>query len=113
MGAVLEVPTAAHINQRQVEGEATNIREIFTEEMVFTAGFTRYMRVCQAAIIGSRPDFYDCSVQLLGGLEAWSLPTGGFLEKTGHVHPTARQWGERARKGWCSAECIEGSGRRK
>lgn len=102
--------------KEHVEGQATRVREIFTEDMALAAGLAGCTGVCRAAVIGSHPDFRDSSFRLLGDLEAWSLPTRGFLEKMGPMNPT-RQWGkavgERARKGGCGSECMEGSGRGK
>lgn len=84
---------------------------IFTRRWRLQRVLQDYMSVCRAAIICSHPDVNDRSVRFLGDPEAWSLPTRGFLEKTGHVHPAVRQWWEGARRGWCGAERTEGSGR--
>lgn len=81
-----------------MEGQATRVREIFTEDMALAVGLAGW-GVCRAAIIGSHPDFRDSSFRLLGDLEVWSLPTRGFLEKMGPMNPTARQWGSGLGKG--------------
>lgn len=103
VGAILEGP-AAQPTQTNKWRERLRTSGNLHEEMAFTAGFAGYTSVCWAAVICSHPDVNDRSVRFLGGPEAWSLPTRGFLEKTGHVHPAVRQWWERAQRGWCSAE---------
>lgn len=98
------MPTTQHINQRQVEAEAAKVREIFTEEMAFTAGFAGYMGVCQAAIIGSH------SVQLPGALRPGLCPQEAFLRRQGTYTPGQGSGGSGLGKGGAAPSAQRAQG---